>query len=462
MYHLPSRAIRPGAPATHNERGLPKGTGGRLVGREFTPGGGRTVVLPGVVRHNGPANFLPAGSALDRAQIEIPRHSDRLRVVVTADNHLGRYHDRLPPARLEARRAALRHAFGAVVDGAVRDRAALFLQAGDLFDTPDPRNAERAFVATELARLRAAGIPVLAIGGNHDTPRQRTDHGGLTPQEVFARLNALTLLADPGRVATAPIRWGDRRVTVGGLGWNPVLTAGQDPLAGLADWQPEADLRILLIHQAIEGHIYPGANEPIVPLRSLEALDRVGLVVAGHVHRPAIVRLPGRTVVIPGATEKMTFGPEEGDPGYWVIDLDPDGQVAAIDRRGVPHQPRRELTLATADLPEDDPGDHLRRRVEPLCDPDTLVRLRLAGSIARDRYQVLDLRGLIEFALTRAFAFNLDTSELYLADERGISAARGVRLSPADEIARVAADLAAAEPDPLWATARDRILADLR
>src|SRR5215210_4505053 len=147
--------------------------------------------------------------------------NNSLRIVLTADNHLGRHYDRLPPRQLEARRAWLRRGWEAAVACALEQRAHLFLQAGDLFDTPDPRNAERVAVARALARLDAAGVGCYAIGGNHDTPRQRTDHGGAAPQEVYADLGRLELLTDRGAIATRVRDVGGRRVAIGGLSWNP-------------------------------------------------------------------------------------------------------------------------------------------------------------------------------------------------------------------------------------------------
>ena len=86
-------------------------------------------------------------------------------LVVTADNHLGQYAARMPFARLEERRRRLREGFRRAVSYAVQHRAAAFLHAGDLFDTVDPRNLERVMVSQELARLQAAGITVVGIGG---------------------------------------------------------------------------------------------------------------------------------------------------------------------------------------------------------------------------------------------------------------------------------------------------------
>src|SRR5919202_4711884 len=125
-----------------------------------------------------------------------------LRIVVTSDNHLGRYYDRLAPRALETRRAWLRRGWETAVASALDAGAHLFLQAGDLFDTPEPRNAERVAVAEALARLDAAGVGCYAIGGNHDTPRQRTDHGGASPQSAYAELGRLELLGARGAIAT--------------------------------------------------------------------------------------------------------------------------------------------------------------------------------------------------------------------------------------------------------------------
>src|SRR4051794_22456100 len=98
-----------------------------------------------------------------------------IRAVATADNHLGRFYDRMTPAKLERRRKYLRDGFKAAVAYALNWPAQLFFIAGDLFDIPDPRNVDRSFVAACLAQLRDAGIRVFAVGGNHDTPRHSAE-----------------------------------------------------------------------------------------------------------------------------------------------------------------------------------------------------------------------------------------------------------------------------------------------
>ncbi|HYT35781.1 MAG TPA: metallophosphoesterase, partial [Ktedonobacteraceae bacterium] len=90
-------------------------------------------------------------------------------MVLTADNHLGYSASSQPPRKRELRKQQLRHAFQQATDFAFGQGVDLFVQAGDLFDTSNPDEQDRSFVAERLAQLRHAGIRTFAIGGIHDT-----------------------------------------------------------------------------------------------------------------------------------------------------------------------------------------------------------------------------------------------------------------------------------------------------
>jgi DNA repair protein SbcD/Mre11 len=374
---------------------------------------------------------------------------------VTADNHLGRYYDRMLPNRLEERRAWLRRGFAAAVECALERRAHLFLQVGDLFDTAEPRNVERQFVAQQLARLKAASIPCLAIGGNHDTPRSRNGRSPATALGSYARLNGLRLLGDPtidedgpGIPASTPrpadpvdtevLEIDGARVAVGGITPDPSAPAGSDPLTGL-EWHPEADVAVLMIHGSLEGHIYPGSFEPTVRRESVERLEGVDLLLAGHVHRYNAFRWGRCTVVIPGATERMTFADDEARPGFAYAELEP-GRVVRLEQVAVESQPRRSLSIPSSLLAEGDPAEQVMARLEPACDPGTMVRLSLEGPISRQRYHALRLRELAEFGAASCFFLELDTTDLYLEDGPAPESARGGRLSQREELVRYAAE----------------------
>ncbi len=382
-------------------------------------------------------------------------------MVVTADNHLGRHYDRMFPQRLEERRAWLRRGFAAAVDYALERRAHLFLQVGDLFDSPEPRNAERQFVAGELARLREAGVRCLGIGGNHDTPRARNGQVPATAQGSFARLGGLRLLGDP---STRAEDWGLRtersnlspqssvlspgdvdtelfdiegiRVAVGGITPDPTAPAGSDPLEGL-EWRPEADIALLLLHGSLEGHVYPGAPEPIVRRQTVEGLKGIDYLLVGHVHRFAAFQWGGKTVLVPGATERMTFAEMETLPGFVYMEAEP-GRMVTLQHLPVKFQPREQLVVSTSELEAGDPAEVVKARMETVCRREAMVRVSLEGPITRQRYHDLRLREVAEYGAARSFFLDLDTTGLFVEDERQPSGARGGRLSQREELIRFA------------------------
>lgn len=385
-----------------------------------------------------------------------------IRILATADNHLGRYYERMAPDPLNRRRAYLRRGFSHAVDTALERRADLFLHAGDLFDTVDPRNLERNFVARELRRLAENRIPAVAIGGNHDSPRSAYRHGGRAPQEVYAELRAMHWLDGDRRIDSVTFDLAGCRVAVGGIGWDPTALPGQDPLDGLS-WEAEADVRILLLHGSVERYALAGRDEPYVRLATLAGLSArpLDLVVAGHLHRFGYARLGGTHLVVPGATERMTFGGQEGEPSCAWIELWRDG--AHVESVAVPHQPRYELRLRTTELPETGIADWLIERFAPHAGPETLMKLHLEGPITRERYHALELRRVYEAGATRCAAFEVDCSGLELVGRHGERFASGVRVSQAEAIREVAQGLIAEATDDaersLIAEARDRLLA---
>ena len=65
-------------------------------------------------------------------------------------------------------RAASRTAFTRIVDTALAEEVAALLIAGDLFDRAERSARTAAYLTAQLDRLRAGGIPVFYIRGNHD------------------------------------------------------------------------------------------------------------------------------------------------------------------------------------------------------------------------------------------------------------------------------------------------------
>ena len=68
----------------------------------------------------------------------------------------------------------------------------------------------------------------------------------------------------------------------------------------------------------------------------------------GHVHHHTYLTLDGRLVVVPGATERMTFGECAETPGFVYLELTPGGPER-LEHRAVPSQARYQTTVRAAD-----------------------------------------------------------------------------------------------------------------
>lgn len=354
-----------------------------------------------------------------------------IRIILTGDNHLNRYYDKMLPKRLEERRRRLRRAFRRTVEEAIERGVHLYLHVGDLFDTPTPRNVERYAVAKLFNLLREHGIRAFAIGGNHDTPKMRTQEGGVLPHQIIAELGGMTLFSSREVIQPTVLEIKGLRVAVGGLTFDPLLGSGDNPLEGKA-FSTSADLGILLLHYSVEGHIYPAVDEPILGLEAIDALEGVNLFAVGHVHKHAHFRLGDKYVVIPGATERLTFGQDETS-GFVYIEATKGG-IEKLEYIPLESQPREELVVRTPELDPEEPTASILRRLEPISHPDKMVKLRLEGPLLRDVYHRLDFGRLREWGMSHNFFFDVDCTVLKLEDEHHRSGARGARISLLEEL----------------------------
>src|SRR5258708_1653020 len=218
---------------------------------------------------------ISAGAQInsENASIDGNRQSDTITVVLTADNQLGHAAFSQNPHKREYGRQRLRRAFQQATDFAIGQGVDLFVQAGDLFDTTNPDEEDRSFVAERLAQLRQAGIRTFALGGIHGTPvdthlAQDTDGSTartLAPQVSYARLGALHYLQHTGNTPPAdrqpdgttarstylqPVKVDVRGISIGICGLGVRADQEGDPLAHVrVDSEIErSDIPLLILH----------------------------------------------------------------------------------------------------------------------------------------------------------------------------------------------------------------------
>ncbi|HEX9069051.1 MAG TPA: hypothetical protein VF807_09800, partial [Ktedonobacterales bacterium] len=383
---------------------------------------------------------------------------------------------RLSPQRRAERHERLRRGFSAAVSYAVEHGARLFLVAGNLFDSPTPSNLERAFVASELARLRRAGVTCVAVSGSHDTPRANAEQGAESPLRLYDALEGLDYFAPGQTLIPRLYAFDDLSVALLGLSGNPAPPPASDPLVGITIEDPgdvlgRADVSLLLAHAGIEGAAPPNGRERVIRQASLKSLPpSVRLVVAGQGRQFSQQRVDERELIATGATERMDFEIPANTSGFVWIELAASG-VTCVSHVSVPEQPRADITLETEGLlpvptpqatmlepsaPTDELANRetakmpagIQRALAKACTPETMVRLRLVGHIARADLRRLAIRDIIR-AGQRAFSFDLDTSGLIpIEPDRAPQAMGMASLSPTQEVKLLLAERLASLADP--------------
>jgi DNA repair exonuclease SbcCD nuclease subunit len=117
-----------------------------------------------------------------------------------ADLHLGfRQFDRQTPKGTNQREADIAEVFRRAVDDLVEQKPDLVVIAGDIFHSVRPTNAAILFLFRELHRLRTAlpAAPIVAIAGEHDTPRS-TETG--TILRLYEALGVDIAIEEPRRL----------------------------------------------------------------------------------------------------------------------------------------------------------------------------------------------------------------------------------------------------------------------
>ncbi|MFB6160502.1 MAG: DNA double-strand break repair protein Mre11 [Haloferacaceae archaeon] len=253
------------------------------------------------------------------------------RVLHTADTHLGyrQYHS-------PERRADFLDAFEAVVADAVDADVDAVVHAGDLYHDRRPDLPDLLGTLGALRRLEDAGIPFLAVVGNHESTR----HGQWL--DLFERLGlAERLTADPRPVGDVAL-----------YGLDHVPRARRDDLE--YDFAPhDRPHAALVAHGLFTPFAHADWETETVLERSSVAFDALLL---GDNHAPGTERVEGTWVTYPGSTERASASERE-PRGYNLVAFD---EGVDVRRRTLD---TREFVFVDVELGADEGVDRVRERV---------------------------------------------------------------------------------------------------
>jgi DNA repair protein SbcD/Mre11 len=314
-----------------------------------------------------------------------------LRVLLLADTHLGLDMPRRPRVERPRRGPELFAAFARALAPALAGEVDLVVHGGDLLFRSKVDGALVAAALEPLLAVADRGVPVLLVPGNHERSR--------LPFPLLATHEHLHVLDRPRSVVLG-VR-GMRVVLAGFPCERDAIAARFDALVG-ATAAPPGDVRLLCIHQAVEGaSVGPAdfvfrAGPEVVPGRAIPS--GFAAVLAGHIHRHQVLTrdLTGRPlaapVLYPGATERTSFAERDEAKGYLVLEVEPDGtsggRLARWELRELPTRPMRVVAVSAAGLG----ATALRERIAGALathPPVSLVQLRVEGALDPEASAVL-------------------------------------------------------------------------
>jgi len=339
----------------------------------------------------------------------------------TADIHLGRRRldGRLPDKDLA-------DAFAYVAAQAIKEAADVFLIAGDLFDRPQVEPPHLRQAQQVLVELKKAGIPVIAIEGNHDKAFIHSEDP--TWLHYLAEDDLLVLLRT-NFDATGPllIGWDDARKTGSWIDVGGVRFVGAGYLGAatphkvrqiISRLQPD-HTHVLLLHAGPEYFVGEGGGFSSEDLENIR--QRVCYLALGHIHKPMT---HADWACNPGSVENCDLreAAVPGPRGYAVVEINPlrGKKPFSLQIRDNPRRPCHQLTLDCTPF-----GNKLKNGAAALVDAavdliraesfpvESIVDLRLTGRLNFDRI-ALDLGSAcaeIEKA-AHVRAVSLDTTSL--------------------------------------------------
>jgi len=304
-----------------------------------------------------------------------------MKIIHFADLHLGvENYGRIDPVTgLSTRLNDFLATFDEMVDYTLKIRADLVLFCGDAYKTREPTQTQQREFARRINRLAVAGIPVFILTGNHDLPNAL---GRATATEIFDTLavknvyvankpdiykietpgGAIQVLAIPWLRRSALLTREDTR----NLNMEQVTAKMQEAItqviaakaAALDPSLPSVLAAHVLVGDARVGRssesLMSIGREPAILLGNI-ALPVFDYVALGHIHKRQVLN-ENPPVIYSGSLERIDFGEEYDDKGFYVVEINPgaNGEKRPVSYEFHPVNARRFLTIDIT-LKEDEP-----------------------------------------------------------------------------------------------------------
>jgi exonuclease SbcD len=328
-----------------------------------------------------------------------------LKILHFADLHLGveSYGHIDAATGLSTRQNDILTSLDKVIDYALNNDIDLVLFSGDAYKSREPSQTQQREFAKRINRLSGGGIPIFLLIGNHDLPNAV---GRATSTEIFDTLAVKNVIVS-NKPEIYPIQTKHGIVQIVSLPWlrRSALLSKEDTknlnFEQLNQHMQDALTNIIntlaakldpALPAVLSAHIWVvGAKTGTEKMMTIgtehtlllsnvanPAFDYIAL---GHIHHRQVLN-DNPPVVYCGSLERLDFGDEEDEKGFYVIDIETDStgkKQTAIEFH--PTDGRRFLTIKVPLTTQDtDPTAVILAEIEKQKEQvrDAIVRLELS------------------------------------------------------------------------------------
>lgn len=207
-----------------------------------------------------------------------------------------------------------------------------------------------------LSMLRDAGIPVVAIEGNHDQKHTDSDFSWLRSLSRWGLVHLLEPTSENGTISYRPWNETDRsggfidigRARIYGSDWYGASGNWAIPLltASIKQNRRDGAFHILMLHTDVEGHqMHPIPALSLDALKELkQAVEYVGL---GHTHKHYEI---DNWAFNPGSIEITNISEFRETRGAFVVEVDDADVISARHVSEYHHRPFQQIAVDVTDI----------------------------------------------------------------------------------------------------------------
>jgi len=329
-----------------------------------------------------------------------------MKILHFADLHLGveNYGHLNPASGLSTRLEDFLSALDQVVDYAIENKIDLVLFCGDAYQSREPSQTQQREFARRIRRLSASGIPTFLLTGNHD---RHNAIGRATSTEIFDTLaveniyvanrpDIYRIPTPSGTIQIVALPWLRRSALLSkedarSLDFEQLNQRLEQVLTDIittstANLDPSLP-SILAAHVWVSGAKLGSERSMTIGQEHVLLLSNIAhpafdYIALGHLHRHQVL-YDNPPVVYAGSLERVDFGEEEDDKGFYLVEIEPDKETGnrRVSFDFHPITGRRFLTIdISVDLTDTDPTLTVLRAIADQMEEvkDAIVRLNIS------------------------------------------------------------------------------------